>query len=167
MIKKLCIVSVTLSLLAVYIPSAFSQPSGVVIGGDFITVKPEMHVRQRQALMVSAAKFLFPLVPMALGKSAYDPVVVARNALYLDSLNKMPWDNFVESTVGVQNTNALPEIYKDRAKFNAAIENYKIAVDRLVVVSKSKDEASGKAAISEVSKACGSCHGTFRARGKL
>ena len=158
MTTKLFATSLTLTLLGGYVPSAFPQPA------EFITVKPEMHVRQRQAIMVSQGKYLFPLVPMSLGKSPYDPKVVARNAAYLDTLSKMPWDNFVESTMGLKNTNALPEIYKERAKFTAAVENYRAAVDNLVAASKSNNELGAKAAISDVVKACGSCHNTFRAR---
>ena len=168
MTNKLFATILTLGLLGGNIPSAFTQQTGTPrIGAEFITVKPEMHVRQRQALMVSAGKYYFPLSAMAAGEIPYDHTVVARNAAYLDSLSKMPWDNFVESTVGVQNTNALPEIYKEGAKFVAAAENYRAAVDRLVEATKSNDEAGVKAAIRAVGPTCGTCHGTFRARVKL
>ena len=169
MTNKLFAASLTLILLGGNIPSAFTQQTVTPprIGADFITVKPEMHVRQRQALMVSAGKYYFPLSAMAAGEIPYDPAVVVRNAAYLEILSKMPWDNFVEGTVGVQNTNALPEIYKEGAKFTAAAENYKAAVEKLVLATKSNDEAGVKAAIRAVGPTCGTCHGTFRARVKL
>ena len=61
MTNKLSTAILTLSLLGGNIPSAFTQQTGTPrIGADFITVKPEMQVRQRQALMVSAGKYYFP-----------------------------------------------------------------------------------------------------------
>ena len=168
MTNKLSTAILTLSLLGGSIPSAFTQQTGTPrIGADFITVKPEMQVRQRQALMVSAGKYYFPLSAMAAGEIPYDPTVVERNAAYLETLSKMPWDNFVESTMGVPNTNALPEIYKEGVKFNAAAENYKAAVEKLVLATKSNDEAGVKAAIPGVGRTCGACHSAFRARVKL
>ena len=168
MTNKLFAAILVLSLLGGHISSAFTQQTGAPrIGADFIAVKPEMHVRQRQALMVSAGKYYFPLSAMAAGEIPYDPTVATRNAAYLESLSKMPWDNFVESTVGVQNTNALPEIYKEGAKFSAAAENYRAAVEKLVLATKSNDEAAVRTAIRGVGTTCGTCHRTFRALVRL
>jgi cytochrome c556 len=132
--------------------------------GAFAQQKPETHVRQRQAVMTLQGKYFYPLVPMAQGKIAYDPDLVARNAAYLDVLNRMPWDNFVDASAGVQNTRALPEIYKNSAKFKASADNLQAAIGKLLVASKSANEAGAKAAIGEVNKACNACHDSFRAR---
>lgn len=169
MTNKLFAAVLTFGLLGSDIPTVFAQQAlrPGRIGADFIVVQPEMHVRQRKALMVTAAKYYFPLSAMAAGEIPYDLTVATRNAAYLDSLSKMPWENFVESTVGVQNTNALPEIYKEGTEFAAAAENYRAAVEKLVVATKSGEEAGVKAAIRAIGPTCGTCHGTFRARVKL
>ena len=150
--RKLVAVGLALALGGGYTLSAFAQQ------------KPEQHVRQRQAVMTLHGKYFFPLVPMAAGKTPWDPKLVARNAGFLDALSEMPWDNFNENTSGVQNTRALPEIYKDSAKFKASADGYMAAVDKLVVAAKGNNEAGTKAAIGEVNKACASCHDMFRAK---
>jgi cytochrome c556 len=76
----------------------------------------------------------------------------------------MPWDGFHASTQNEKNTRALPDIYRDEAKFKAGADRFQQAVDKLVSASKGGDEASTKAAIGEVGKACGGCHDTFRAK---
>jgi cytochrome c556 len=130
----------------------------------FSQAKPETLVEQRQAAMTLQAKYLFPLVPMAQGRVPFDAATVARNAAYLDVLIKMPWDGFVPSTEGVKNTRALPAIYKDEAKFKAAQERTQAEVSKLVVVSKSGNEANIKAQITQTVNACNSCHDSFRAK---
>ena len=151
-VAKAAAAGIALVLGGGYTLSAFSQQ------------KPEQHVRQRQAAMTLQGKYFFPLVPMASGKTPWDPKVVQRNAGYLDVLSELPWDNFNENTSGVQNTRALPEIYKDQAKFRAESERFMAAVDKLVVAARGNNEAGSKAAIGEIGKACASCHDNFRAK---
>ena len=56
--------------------------------------KPETMVKQRQAAMTLQLKYLGPLFAMAQGKAPFDAQTVARNAGYLDVLDKMAWDGF-------------------------------------------------------------------------
>jgi cytochrome c556 len=122
--------------------------------------KPEVLVKQRQAVMTLQGKYFGPLQGMAQGKIPYNAEIVARNAAYLNVLDKMPWDGFVPGTKDVK-SQALPEVFKDPAKFKTAQERLQGAVAKLVAV-KSGDEAAAKAAIAEVGKACGGCHENFR-----
>ena len=82
-------------------------------------VKPETLVKQRQAAMTLQGKYFGPLVGMAQGKIPYDASVVARNAAYLDTLSKMPWDGFAASTKDLK-SGALPAVFTDTAKFKEA-----------------------------------------------
>jgi len=125
-------------------------------------VKPDVLVGQRQAVMKLQGKYFGPLVGMLKGTVPYNAEIVQRNALYLDVLDKMPWDGFVESTKGEANTWALPAVYDEPAKFKQAQEQLQSAVSQLVTVSKGGDEAAVKAAIGNVGKACGNCHDNFR-----
>ena len=146
--KKLLLVGVALVLGAVV--------AGVVSAQN----KPEVLVEQRQAAMTLQGKYFGPLQGMAQGKIPYNAEMVARNAAYLSVLDKMPWDGFVPGTKDVK-SQALPEVFKDPAKFKTAQERLQEAVAKLVEV-KSGDEAAAKAAIAEVGKACGGCHENFR-----
>jgi cytochrome c556 len=126
-------------------------------------VKPEILVKQRQAVMTLQGKYLGPLAGMAQGKLPYDANIAQRNAGYLDVLDKMPWDGFDPSTKNVTvKTAALPAIWNEPAKFKEAQERLQSEVSRLVSVSKSGDEGAVKAQIGAVGKACGNCHENFR-----
>jgi cytochrome c556 len=148
--KRLLLTGLAVALGAGYTVAALAQ------------VKPETLVKQRQAAMTLQAKYFGPLGAMAAGKVPYNPGVVARNAGYLEVLSKMPWDGFDPSTQNEKSA-ALPEIWKEPAKFKEAQEKFQSAVSRLVAATKTGDEASVKAAIAEVAKGgCGNCHQNFR-----
>jgi cytochrome c556 len=127
----------------------------------FAQAKPETLVKQRQAAMTLQGKYFGPMAGMAQGKVPFDAKVVARNAGYLAALSHMPWDGFDASTQN-EKTQALPEIWKDAAKFKAAQEMLETASAKLVTVAAGGDEAAIKAAIGDVGKSCGGCHNTFR-----
>jgi len=132
----------------------------------FPQVKPEILGQQRQAAMTLQGQVFFGRWPAWPGQDPYNADVVARNAAYLDVLNKMPWDGFAESTKDVTvKTAALPASGAKPAKFKEAQEKFQSAVSRLVAATKTGDEASIKAAILEVGKGgCGNCHQNFRPR---
>ena len=151
--KRLLLAGLAIALGAGYTLSAFSQ------------VKPEVLVQQRQAAMKLQGKYFGPLAGMAQGKIPYNADIAARNAAYLDVLDKMPWDGFAESTKDLKDvkTAALPAIWSEPAKFKEAQEKFQSAVGALVAATKTGNEASIKAAIAEVGKGgCGNCHQNFR-----
>src|SRR5437016_315184 len=150
--RKLVAATVVASVGAAWLVAAVAQ------------VKPEILVKQRQAAMTLQGKYFGPIAGMAQGKIPYSADVIARNAAYLDVLNKMPWDGFAESTKDVTvKTAALPAIWSEPAKFKEAQEKFQSAVSRLVAATKTGDEASIKSAILEVGKGgCGNCHQNFR-----
>lgn len=147
--KKLLSACLAVALGAGYSVAAFAQ------------AKPEQLVKQRQAAMTLQGKYFGPLGGMLKGSVPYDPKIVERNAGYLQTLSRMPWDGFDPSTKGVKSA-ALPAVFTDTAKVKDAIDRFQKAVDNLAATSKSGDEAKVKAAIGEVGKACGNCHDNFR-----
>jgi len=124
-------------------------------------VKPEILVKQRKAAMTLQGKYFGPLAGMAQGKVPFNKDVVARNAGYLDALDKMPWDGFGESTKS-EKSEALPSIWDKPGEFKQAQERLENEVAKLVQLSKGGDEAAIKAQIGAVGKSCGGCHETFR-----
>ena len=127
--------------------------------------KPEQLVKQRQAAMTLQGKYFGPLGAMAQGKAPYDAAVVARNAAFLDALDKMPWDGFAASTRDVKSA-ALPAVFTDTAKFKEAQDRLQSEISKLVSVSKSGDVAAVKAQLGAVGKSCGGCHDNFREKQK-
>jgi cytochrome c556 len=134
---------------------------GLVVGGAFAQVKPEVLVKQRQAVMTLQGKYFGPLAAMAQGKAPYNADVVRRNAGFLDNLSRMPWDGFDPSTKDVK-SNALPAVFNDTAKFKEAANRLENEVHKLYEVSQKGDEAAVKAQIGALGKACGGCHENFR-----
>ncbi len=148
--KKLFSAGLALALGAGYALGAAAQ------------VKPEVMVKQRQAVMTLQGKYFGPLAAMAQGKVPYNKDTVVLYAAYLDALCRMPWDGFDPSTKDEKNTHALPAVFAEPAKFTEAANRLQTAVHNLVTVSKTGDEAAVKGAIGDVGKACGTCHDNFR-----
>jgi cytochrome c556 len=149
-------------LLAASLALVFGAGSGYVLNA-FAQAKPDVLVKQRQSAMTLIGKYFGPLGAMASGKAPYDAAVVARNAGYLDALDKMPWDGFTADTKD-EKSRALPVVFTDTAKFKEASERLQSEVAKLVSVSKGSDEAATKNQIQAVGKACANCHENFRAK---
>jgi cytochrome c556 len=147
--KRLFIAALSLVLCIGFVLSAIAQ------------VKPAVLVKQRQAAMTLLGKYFGPLGAMAQDKAPFDVEVVKRNALFLETLAKMPWDGFQEVTAN-EKSGALPAVFKDPAKFKKASEDMQAAVSNLVTVSKTGDIPALKAAIGGIGKTCGGCHDNFR-----
>src|SRR5258708_34134233 len=81
--------------------------------------KPEVLVKQRQAVMTLQGKYMGPMGAMAQGKIPYDAKVVQRNAGFLEALSQMPWDGFDPSTKGEKSA-ALPAIWEKSGEFKHA-----------------------------------------------
>jgi cytochrome c556 len=123
--------------------------------------KPDVLVKQRQSAMVLQAKYLGPIGAMLKGSAPYNADIVSRNATYLENLSRMAWDGFDPSTQG-EKSKAKPEIYKDAAKFKAAVEGFEADVSKLGAAARAKDEAGVRASFGAVAKSCGNCHDNFR-----
>jgi cytochrome c556 len=135
-------------------------------GGGFMLdaaaqVKPEVLVKQRQAVMTLQGKYFGPMAGMAQGKVPYNADVVRRNAGFLDNLSRMPWDGFDPSTKDVKSA-ALPAVFEQPDKFKEAASRLENETQKLYELSRSGDEAAVKAQIGAVGKACGGCHENFR-----
>ncbi len=134
----------------------------VASGAAIAQVKPEILVKQRQAVMTLQGKYWGPIAGMASGKvTPYNADVVARNATYLENLAQMPWDGFHASTQG-EKTRALPAVFSDAAGFQQASERLQAETAKLGVVARARDEAGVKAQFGVVGKACAGCHDNYR-----
>lgn len=135
--------------------------TGAVAFNAFAQARPDVLVKQRQAGMTLMGKYFGPLGGMAAGRVPFDGAVAARNAGYLETLSKLPWDGFNASTSGEKSA-ALPAAFSDAGKFKQAAEALETAVTKLAATTKGGSEADVKAAIGAVGKACGECHDNFR-----
>jgi len=127
----------------------------------FAQVKPEILVKQRQAVMTLQGKYFGPLAAVAQGKAPYDAAAVQRNAGFLDNLSRMAWDGFDPSTRN-EKSRVLPAVYENNAKFKEAASRLENEASKLAALSRTGDEAAVKAQIGAVGKSCGACHDDFR-----
>jgi cytochrome c556 len=135
---------------------------GGIAGTALAQVKPDVLVKQRQAVMTLQGKYFGPIAGMASGKvTPYNADVVARSATYLENLAQMPWDGFHESTKG-EKSNALPAVWEQKAKFDELAQRLQTETVKLGQVARAKDEAGVKQQYAAVGKVCGACHESFR-----
>lgn len=106
-----------------------------------------------------------PLFGVAKGKVAYDAAKAEAAAANLEALSHVDYPAlFIEGTSTADRpgkTKALPDIWKDNAKFHAAFENFQSAVKNLAAEA-GKGQAQLTAAVEELGRACGGCHKPFR-----
>jgi cytochrome c556 len=134
---------------------------GMTAGAAFAQQKPEVLVKQRQAVMTLQGKYFGPMAAMAQGKAPYNADVVRRNSAYLDNLSRMAWDGFDPSTRDVKSA-TLPAAYEQQAKFKEAASRLENEAHKLWEVAQRGDEGAVKAQIGAVGKTCGGCHNDFR-----
>jgi cytochrome c556 len=130
-------------------------------GAAFAQQKPEVLVKQRQAVMTLQGKYYGPMAGMAQGKVPFNADVVKRNSAFLDNLSRMAWDGFDASTKDVKSA-TLPVVYTDQAKFKDAAARLENEAHKLWEVAQRGDEGAIKAQIGAVGKSCGACHNDFR-----
>ncbi|HJS38799.1 MAG TPA: cytochrome c [Burkholderiales bacterium] len=149
MSRKSVVAALALALGAAASPAAFAQ------------AKPEVLVKQRQAVMTLQGKYFGPLGAMAQGRVPFNAQLAQRNAGFLDNLTRMSWDGFDPSTRSVK-SRTLPGVFDNSAKFKEYANRLENEAAKLAAVSKGGDEAAVKAQIGAVGKVCGSCHDDFR-----
>lgn len=146
-----------------FVPGLVIAFSSWLAVNAFAQAKPDVLVKQRQAAMTLQGKYFGPLGAMGAGRVPFDAAVVARNAGYLETLAKMPWDGFNANTSSEKSA-ALPAAFSDAAKFKQAADSFQLEVGKLSAAARGGNEADTKAAIGAVGKACGACHDSFRAK---
>jgi cytochrome c556 len=126
--------------------------------------KPEDAIKYRKsALSVMGAHF-GRVAAMANGRVPFDAKAVAENAEIATFMSKLPYAGFVEGS-DKGDTNAQPEIWTEKDKFNAAATKMQGEMAKLNVVAKTGNIDAIKAAVAETGKACKACkacHDTYR-----
>jgi len=135
---------------------------GAIAAEAFAQPNPNQLIANRKGAMSLQAKYFGPVLGMSLGRAPYDAKIVQRNVEYLSVLNQLPWDDFQPHTAGNPNTRAKEDVYKDSAKFKAAIDKVQGEVQKLAaVVQGGGDQNAVKLAAQAVGRACNSCHESF------
>lgn len=117
-------------------------------------------VEQRQNLMKQMGAQTRPIGAMLRGQEPFDLAKAqASLAVFADSAQKAA-PLFPETSKNAPRTEALPAVWENRAKFEAALTKFQqdIQAARAAI----KDEATFKAEMPKVLQNCGACHNDFR-----
>lgn len=125
--------------------------------------KPEDAIKYRQSVMTVMATHVGRLGAMANGKVPFDAKQAAENAVVLESLAKLPWAAFGEGTDKGRSNKALPEIWKEQAKFKEATDKMMAETAKLSAAAKVGTLDSLKPAFGGLAGACKGCHDRFQA----
>lgn len=123
--------------------------------------KPEDAIKYRKAAFTVMAAHFGRIGAMASGRAPFDAAAAAANADIVASMSKLPYAGFGEGT-GSGDTRAKPEIWTDRAKFDAAASKMQEEVAKLNVAAKSGNLDQIKVAFGAAGQSCKACHDNYR-----
>jgi cytochrome c556 len=99
---------------------------------------------------------------MATDKKPFNRDEAARNAEFVALLATVPKGFFGEGTD--KDTRAKPEIWKNRADFDAKMDKMTGEAAKLPAVVKAGDVAAFKKQVHDLNEACKACHDEYRAK---
>jgi cytochrome c556 len=126
--------------------------------------KGEAEVDYRQSLYTVIGGNFHPLGAMAEGKMPFNAADAKVRAERIAFLTPMLKEAFPADSNGVGHTHAKPEIWKDTAEFDKALQTLIDRSAALAAAANGGDEAKIKAAIQDTGKACKACHDKFRVK---
>lgn len=117
----------------------------------------------RQAVLKVVGWNVAPMGAMARDLLPWDDALFARNAQRIAWMLTMIPDAFRADTRSHElETDALPEIWEDFARFEERAANAQRSAERLVEVANGGDRAAAREALSEMIDTCRACHDDFR-----
>jgi cytochrome c556 len=124
----------------------------------------EHAIKYRQSVMQMQAFHFGRIAAMASGRMPFDAKLAADDAALLDTIDKLPFVAFGEGTDKGGNTRAKPEIWRERAKFEAAAAKLQDDVAKLNAAAKTGSLDAIKAAVGGVGQSCKACHDAYQAQ---
>ncbi len=124
----------------------------------------EHAIKYRQGVMQMQAFHFGRISAMASGRMPFDAKVAAEDAALLDTIDKLPFVAFIDGSDMGGNTRAKPEIWKERAKFDAAAVKLQQEVAKLNAAAKTGSLDAIKGAVGGVGQSCKGCHDDYQAK---
>ncbi len=123
--------------------------------------KPEDAIRYRRAAFTVMGTHFGRVAAMANGKVPFDAKAAADNAEVATLVSRLPYAGFVDGS-DKGDTQALPKVWAERDKFNAAATRMQEEMVKLNVAAKSGNLDAIKTAVGATGRACKACHDDFR-----
>ena len=124
--------------------------------------KPEQAIKYRQSVMALQGAHFGRLGAMANGRVPFDAATAQANADLVLTLSKLPFAAFGEGTDKAAPTRAKPEIWTNRADFDAKAKTYQDEAVKLQAAAKTGNLEQIKAAFGVVGDTCKGCHDKYQ-----
>jgi cytochrome c556 len=125
-------------------------------------MKAENQVKYRRAAYQLMNLNFSNLEAMAENKKPFNHDEAARNAEFVSLLATVPKGFFGEGTD--KDTRAKPEIWKNRADFDAKMDKMSGEAGKLPAIVQAGDMGAFKKQVHDVGEACKACHDEYRAK---
>ena len=125
--------------------------------------KGEQLLKYRKAVYQAIAWNFGPMSQMAQGKIPYDAREFDLRASRVAGLTPMLAETYSPETQGVSGTKAKPELWSNRADFDAKMKDLVDRSATLAKVAQGGDESKSKAAFLDTAGACKACHDKYKA----
>lgn len=144
---------------------ALALGASALVAGQALAVDEAANViKYRQNVMKSIGGHVGAISAVVKGEVSFTGDVAA-HARGIAAMSQVVPHIFPKGTDSAmhQETRALPAIWEDMGKFDAAVKAFQDASANLVKVAEAGDPAAFGGALGELGKACGGCHKPYRA----
>ena len=124
--------------------------------------KPEAFVKQRKAAFTLMGWYFGPLGAVAKGEKPFNKDEATKATALIATMAKLPFDSFVAGTEAIGNTEALPAVWSNNAKFKELATKLGVETDKLAAVAAAGDAEGFKKQFGVVGGTCKACHDDFR-----
>lgn len=125
--------------------------------------KGEQALKYRKAVYQAIAWNFGPLGAMSQGKAPFDAAEFTMRAGRVAALTPMLAESYSAETRGIAGSKAKPELWTNRADFDAKMKDLVDRSAALAKVAADGDEATSKAAFFDAANSCKACHDKFKA----
>ena len=147
--KNLTKIAIAVGAIAVA-TSSFAQP------------KPEAFVKHRQSAFALMGWYFGPMAGVAKGEKPFNKDDMTKAATLVATMAKLPYDSFPVGTETVGNSQALPTVWSNSAKFKELGTKLASETDMLAKLASAGDEAGFKKQFGVVGGTCKACHDDFK-----
>lgn len=147
--QKLTKIAIATAAIAVA-TSALAQP------------KPEAFVKHRQSAFALMGWYFGPMGAVAKGEKPFNKDELVKATALVATMAKLPYDSFPVGTETVGNTQALPTVWSNNAKFKEIAATLGTETETLAKLASAGDEAGFKKQFGVVGGTCKACHDDFK-----
>ena len=149
--------------LRLFVPAVLLAVAAGGVHAQGQPTKGEQLLKYRKAVYQTIAWNFGPMSQMAQGKIPYDAREFELRAGRVASLTPMLAESYAAESRDVAGSKAKPELWTQRADFDAKLKDLVDRSAALAVVAKGGDAAKSKQAFLDTAGTCKACHDKYKA----